>query len=819
MAVRAKDVGTELTLVKGGDGTWLLPESVPANELRDGGLLYEQALARAEAAEAQAQQWRRAEIEARSKAGSWKSQAEASRAKLADAREEAKAVRRTAKDALSLQAEVTRLRKLLDALDVDDEGSGTPASILVLRTEVVRLRRRIEPLRQKNAALLEANKARTASAARPTTQSPSGEQVRLRKALEKSLERERKQKDTIESLRRKNAKLRSQARTAEARKATIGRWRGKNAELRKEKAELLKQVRTLKDQPRLIGRLNDEIQTQRVLNRGLRTHHEKAVLQLREEIGWLHRDVERARELYWKAATDKERRFGALRKRILRQDASARRARRTIGSLRERNAELRAQTRVAKAERAQMAERVEALEAELAKLGASRAVLSKRLHGRKSERQQRPRSKRRRGQQPGAPGHGRTPRPGLEERVEIHQPPAEASVCSGCDTAYVSNGERCTAIVEIDVKAHKRLIVRPRWRRACECKDSPREVTAPPPDRLFPRTPYGISVWACMLFERYACHRPLNGAAGWLSDQGLAISAGTLGNSVARFVPLFDPVAQAILEHQNHAAVRHGDETGWRVQAFKQAGHSTRAWLWVSATRDAVYFHIDRLRNAEVALAVFGAAALVQVLVVDRLSTYKKLARVLQGRVILAWCWVHQRRDFIHCAAAQQALTEWSQTWIERIASIYRLNKARLSHYEPGAPQQDEAFAAAQQALQSEVKDLFATAEGELAGLDEKAAQAGPLRSLLNHREGLSVFLERPDVPMDNNFAERSLRGAVIERRLTFGSDSEQGARLTAIMYSVVRTLALNGLDVRRWLREWLKACAAHGGRAPPHKR
>ena len=57
------------------------------------------------------------------------------------------------------------------------------------------------------------------------------------------------------------------------------------------------------------------------------------------------------------------------------------------------------------------------------------------------------------------------------------------------------------------------------------------------------------------------------------------------------------------------------------------------------------------------------------------------------------------------------------------------------------------------------------------------AREGKPPRSLLNHREGLSVFLDRPDVPMDNNFSERMLRGAAIGRRLSFGSDSEAGAR------------------------------------------
>ena len=389
-------------------------------------------------------------------------------------------------------------------------------------------------------------------------------------------------------------------------------------------------------------------------------------------------------------------------------------------------------------------------------------------------------------------------------------------MCSGCGTAYVANGERCTRIVEIDVKAHTRRIVRRRWRRRCDCADVPREVIAAAPDRLFPNTPYGTTVWARVLFERYVCHRPLNGVADWLTRQGLALSAGTLGNSVTRFVPLFEPLGQAILEHQHAAGVRHGDETGWRIQALRDSGRSGRAWLWVSVTEEAVYFHIDPSRSAEAALVVFGGAATGQVLVVDRFSSYKRLARMLDGRVILAWCWSHQRRDFIDCAAGQPQLNRWCRDWLGRIAAIYRLNKTRLSHCRADTGERGEGFAAVQRELESELAALFATAERELKGLDEAARQAAPLRSLLNHREGLSVFVDNPQVPMDNNLAERTLRGAVIGRRLSFGSDSEHGARLTALMYSVVETLALNGVDVRRWLAEWLKVCAANGGRAPP---
>ena len=92
---------------------------------------------------------------------------------------------------------------------------------------------------------------------------------------------------------------------------------------------------------------------------------------------------------------------------------------------------------------------------------------------------------------------------------------------------------------------------------------------------------------------------------------------------------LFEPVAEAILAHQNEAALRHADETTWRVQALREEGRSSRAWLWTSVSNDAVYFHIDPSRSAEAAHKLFAEAVLYTVIVCDRYSAYKRLARLL----------------------------------------------------------------------------------------------------------------------------------------------------------------------------------------------
>ena len=101
----------------------------------------------------------------------------------------------------------------------------------------------------------------------------------------------------------------------------------------------------------------------------------------------------------------------------------SRRQKSAIKSLAGENARLRKAVKGAR-------RRIEALEAQLARLRSTGAVLSRKLFGRKSEQQDKPRSQRQRGQQRGAPGHGRTRRPGLEERPEVHAPPPEACACA-----------------------------------------------------------------------------------------------------------------------------------------------------------------------------------------------------------------------------------------------------------------------------------------------------------------------------------------------------------------------------------------------------
>jgi hypothetical protein len=89
------------------------------------------------------------------------------------------------------------------------------------------------------------------------------------------------------------------------------------------------------------------------------------------------------------------------------------------------------------------------------------------------------------------------------------------------------------------------------------------------------------------------------------------------------------------------------------------------------------------------------------------------------------------------------------------------------------------------------------------------------ITSMQNHWQTLTRFLARPEVAMDNNTAERALRGPVVGRKNYYGSGSVWSAHLAAKRLSVLHTVLLWDLNPHHWLSAFLHACAEHGGKSP----
>lgn len=457
------------------------------------------------------------------------------------------------------------------------------------------------------------------------------------------------------------------------------------------------------------------------------------------------------------------------------------------------------------------------LKAQIEELQAKLRLRERQLFGRKSERskgknegQRGDEARRGRGQQRGARGHGRRRHAALPAVEELYDLDPTQCCCPTCQCPYEPlEGTEDSEVIEVEVRAHRRLIRRRRYRRTCQCPQQPGIVTAAGPPKLIPKGSLGVSVWALILIDKFLFQRPtyrLLADLRW--TRGLEIAQGTVTDGLKRLKPLFEPLMKALVAKSLTEKHWHADETRWMVFVEWEGKQGHRWELWVVVSKSAVVFQLEPTRSGKVPLAYFGETA-EGILSVDRYVGYKVLLK--GGRIVLAYCWAHVRRDFLAVAKDWGGQHEaWALGWVECIAELYRLNDERL-----GVLDDAPAFAAAQNKLRQAVERMAEWRDAELADPERIGVRHKVLKSLLAHWAGLTVFVDHPEVPMDNNTAERAHRNQVVGRKNYYGSGAEWSGKLAAMMFSIFQTLLLWKLNPRLWLIEYLRACAENGGRAP----
>jgi transposase len=232
--------------------------------------------------------------------------------------------------------------------------------------------------------------------------------------------------------------------------------------------------------------------------------------------------------------------------------------------------------------------------------------------------------------------------------------------------------------------------------------------------------------------------------------------------------------------------------------------------LWVFAAKDSIVFVLDPFRSHDVPERHFGDDA-EGIASVDRYSAYKATAQVKAGNIILAFCWAHVRRDFLAVLTGWSELADWSWSWLEEIGLLYQRNNQRLAVLDDAVQ-----FHEADHLVRAQVEHMRLRCVTELAQPDLRLPQRKTLTSLQEHWSGLTVFVDHPEIPMDNNTAERCHRGPVVARKNFYGSGALWSGRLAAMLFSLFQTLPLWGLDIGRWLTAYLTACAKAGGQPPP---
>ena len=470
----------------------------------------------------------------------------------------------------------------------------------------------------------------------------------------------------------------------------------------------------------------------------------------------------------------------------------------------ERSQDLRDELSLARAE-------IKALKEVVEKQAVRIAGLEKQLRGRKTEvrppkpdESEQP-AKRARGAQVGRKGHGRKERSTLELEVCVHEFAGDERNCSDCGKPYEDAGSKSSIEIHVSVRVVRRQHIRKTIRRTCSCSNAPRIKTPPPPPKLFKGGLFSTEFWQYIIYDKYHLQRPLNRTRAFLESHGLPVSQGMVTNGLKRLHDrnVFKPLVEAIAERVRSSNQLQMDETGWKIFQEIEGKKGFAHWLWVRLADDSCLFTLDPSRSRKSAQRNLSAEPIV--VVSDMLNIYENLG----DNVTNSWCWAHVRR-YILKLTGFKALKKSAQQWLGRVDWLYHVNNQRLA-------------ARDQVTFNKHDKELRKAMNGfeRLAKSYAKRAKHPEAKKVFSmiagHWDGLSVFVEQSSVPMDNNASERALRNPVVGRKNYYGSGACWSGSLAADLFSIFKTLELNGINSRTWLLEYLTAVAHNNGFAPPN--
>jgi transposase len=188
-----------------------------------------------------------------------------------------------------------------------------------------------------------------------------------------------------------------------------------------------------------------------------------------------------------------------------------------------------------------------------------------------------------------------------------------------------------------------------------------------------------------------------------------------------------------------------------------------------------------------------------------RLEHLRGGARI-QGGFALSNCGAHARRRFIEA----EAYFPECKTILELYGELYQVEKEAP----PGREGDAQRAKLRQEKSKPITQKMLAWALETRGRALPESALGQAIRYLLNHWEGLIAFLNDPRVPLDNNATERAERGIVLGRKNHYGSRSKRGTEVAALMYALIESCKLVGVDPAKYLRAAVDA--ALGGETMP---
>lgn len=372
----------------------------------------------------------------------------------------------------------------------------------------------------------------------------------------------------------------------------------------------------------------------------------------------------------------------------------------------------------------------------------------------------------------GHPGHGRRAIDAESaDRIEEIDIPC---TCPDCGTLLQDKGYEERSVTDSQPIRAEHILYRLKKKYCPKC----RKVVQAQAPGVLPKALYGNQLITQVLFWHFLHGIPV----GRVCEQA-GMGLGSVIDIFHRTAAMFRPVMPKLIDECRMAEVRHADETSWRTD-----GLSGYAWLFATETLSIFLFRSTR--SASVAREVLGTEPLPGVLVVDRYNGYNRAPCMLQ------YCYAHLLReveDLAKEAPDQPEVTAFTATMIPLLAQAMHLHSQPIS---------DRAYYRQARQVEQQIKKAVQSPAQHLG-----IRRIQDIFSDSAHR--LYHWVTNRKVPADNNRAERELRPTVIARKVSFGSQSDAGAKTREILMTLVHTLRKRLKDPQQHFKSVLDRLAA----------
>lgn len=310
-------------------------------------------------------------------------------------------------------------------------------------------------------------------------------------------------------------------------------------------------------------------------------------------------------------------------------------------------------------------------------------------------------------------------------------------------------------------------------------------VTAPGPEKLLPGCSYSIDFALSLVRDKYCDHIPLERQTRRMASDGLkGMGTKTLYNLCRAVAVHHEGVVKEIRQDVLSVPVAvHCDETPWKIFGKKDADSG---YMWVISNQAGAYYQYEPTRSGAVIEEMLKGYQ--GPILSDGYSGYNRMKK-LPG-ITVANCWPHARRYFFKIQENYPRECHEIIKMMDDLASIERkardwesLEKLRQEESKP--------------LTESILKWLYQTKPEHLGQSEMTKA----IDYTLNHWEGLTAFLKDKRIPLSNNDAERAIRHSVMGRKNFYGSQSIDGADITATLYTVIESCKRVELEPVAYMR------------------